>query len=134
MNHIEGYVLLFENGPRVKLKTEWYFTLHKVHQSTSDRDIFEAIVNEVSDDLRDKLSTFDDMIDKLNQMELIVFLAYNSMVQSIEKSYITNKDLDCKNYMIKAKKELLSLYFGLTARCYSKNNIDYKKAMESRWE
>eukprot|EP00548_Thalassiothrix_antarctica_P018346 CAMPEP_0194194320 /NCGR_PEP_ID=MMETSP0154-20130528/75524_1 /TAXON_ID=1049557 /ORGANISM="Thalassiothrix antarctica, Strain L6-D1" /LENGTH=98 /DNA_ID=CAMNT_0038918745 /DNA_START=532 /DNA_END=828 /DNA_ORIENTATION=- len=98
MNHIEGYVLLFENG-------------HKVHQSTSDRDIFEAIVNEVSDDLRDKLSTFDDMIDKLNQMELIVFLAYNSMVQSIEKSYITNKDLDCKNYMIKAKKELLSLYY-----------------------
>lgn len=39
----EGYVLLFENGERIKVKYEQYFLLHKIRTDLSDKAIIEAL-------------------------------------------------------------------------------------------
>ena len=131
-NGIEGYVLLFENGSRVKLKTEWYKGLHKAKCDASARNIFELIVDESIDDMRD---IFIDLglTEKVDRMESIVAKQYNSLVQLIEDFYNKNKDLDRKDYMIKGQKELEKEDFALSTKLYLGREVGYKKAMKKRW-
>lgn len=47
---IEGYVIQFENGEMVKVKTKWYVNLHHAVTFVRERDIARMVVEEQIDD------------------------------------------------------------------------------------
>jgi T4 RnlA family RNA ligase len=49
---VEGWVIQFENGDMVKLKTQWYCDLHHSVTFTRWRDIARSVVADQSDDLK----------------------------------------------------------------------------------
>ena len=53
MQNIEGYVIRLASGQRVKIKTAWYLALHHTKDSiNSPRRLFEAVLEEATDDMR----------------------------------------------------------------------------------
>lgn len=54
---IEGYVLVLEDGRRVKLKTQWYLEMHRTMTELRERDVVEAVLNESVDDMKSLLSS-----------------------------------------------------------------------------
>lgn len=48
---IEGFVLILDDGSRVKIKTEEYLRLHRIHTEIRERDIAEAVIDETLDDI-----------------------------------------------------------------------------------
>jgi len=53
VENIEGWVVEFEGGQKVKIKTDWYFSLHKIFTETSVREdyIIDFILDSKIDDL-----------------------------------------------------------------------------------
>lgn len=49
---IEGWIIQFENGDMVKLKTKWYCDLHHAVTFTRWRDIARAVCDDQADDLK----------------------------------------------------------------------------------
>ena len=65
---IEGYVLRFDNGYMVKIKTEEYVLFHRSKEkSESEHLIIQPIVNEQIDDLKGLL--FKEDLEKVNEIE-----------------------------------------------------------------
>lgn len=48
---IEGWIIQFENGDMVKLKTQWYCELHRVAVFLRIRDVVEIVLDDKFDDL-----------------------------------------------------------------------------------
>lgn len=48
----EGYVLLLDDNTRVKIKSSWYLSLHRVMTFIRERDIAEMVINETIDDVK----------------------------------------------------------------------------------
>jgi hypothetical protein len=81
MMDIEGYIIKFENGQNVKIKTHWYLVQHRAKDSVnSDRRLFETVVADAQDDLRSLF--FDDewVLKRIQWMEDLVGAEYNTMV------------------------------------------------------
>lgn len=81
---MEGVVIRFnspenENGfydstLRVKLKTPWYISLHRVLTDIRERDIAEAVVNETYDDIYAVIATESpDLLPKVTDIQRTVF-------------------------------------------------------------
>lgn len=53
---MEGWVVRFPNGHKVKVKVDWYVNLHKAKEAiTREKYVIEAILDEFIDDLKPKL-------------------------------------------------------------------------------
>ena len=132
---VEGFVVLLESGQRVKMKTEWYLALHHTKDNiNSPRRLFEAVLEEATDDMR---SLFVDDIQALGvitEMELFVEEKYNHMADTIDRFYERNKHLDRKDYAILGQKELSRMYFGLAMQRYLGKDYDYKETMKKNWK
>ena len=48
----EGYVLILDDNTRVKIKSSWYLSLHRVMTFIRERDIAEMVINETIDDVK----------------------------------------------------------------------------------
>lgn len=51
LEDIEGYVILFDDGNRIKLKTPWYCNLHRYTNSLTEKSIAEDVIEENVDDV-----------------------------------------------------------------------------------
>ena len=135
---IEGYVLHFESGMLVKLKTKWYSAHHGIKQALTTRinprELFEIVVDGMSDDLRARFHDDERMVQRIDEMESIVIPAYNTMVQSVTDFYESNRNLDRKEYMMKGRRELANDGFRVAATLYNGRDVDLQKAMKSRWD
>lgn len=71
INDKEGWVVYFEDGQKIKIKTDWYFSLHKIFTDYSNREdyLIEMIIEEKIDDI---LSVMDYGSDSRNFVEGIV--------------------------------------------------------------
>ena len=126
----EGFILLFESGQRVKVKTEWYLALHHLKDSiNSQRRLFEACVMETSDDLRAQFHDDPTALKIITEMEEKVVSIYNHIVNQVEEFYKRNKHLERKDYAIKGQSELESMLFGLAMNLYLGKSVDYKEFM-----
>lgn len=88
---IEGYVILLKDGSRVKLKTAWYSSVHRVMTEIRVRDVAEAVVNETIDDLKSLVALQGKSIDPLDEIEKSVvneLLSIRSQVNNIAQSFI----------------------------------------------
>lgn len=130
MQGIEGFVIETKTGQRVKVKTDWYASLHHLKDSiNSERRLFEAVIYETVDDLRANFYDDEQAMALINDMEQRVEHIYNHMADSVEKFYQANKHLDRKDYAIKGKEELDHLHFPLAMQLYSGYDVDYKTHM-----
>lgn len=132
---IEGFILIFASGQRVKIKTSKYISLHHAKDSVNNpRRLFEAVVDEGVDDLRSLFATDSVALGIIDVMQERVHKIYNHMVKVVDAFYDTNKSLDRKSFAIKGQAELEQMHFGLVMNKYTQKPIDYKAFMKSRWK
>lgn len=140
MTNVEGFVVLFASGQRIKVKSNWYLLLHHAKDSINNpRRLFEAVLDENVDDLRSLF--YDDQTTMLliDEMQQRVDSLYNHMVKAVEDFHQANKHLDRKSYAIKGQQDpslkcgLLS-YFGLAMNKYLNKPVRYKEFLKSNWK
>lgn len=127
----EGYVV--EIIPHVgesyltKVKNIKYVALHHTKDTVNNtRSLFEAIIEEASDDLRSMFHDDPYILDKISKMEATIQPIFNHVVNSVENFYCENKSLDRKSYAIKAQNEnptLMPLFMNM----FLGKEINYKE-------
>lgn len=120
MTGIEGYVYTFlRDGEPVmtKVKTDWYISLHHLKDSVNTpRRLYEAIIFETIDDVKNMFATDPYSISRIEHMESKVIPLYNDMISKVETYHRLNKDLSRKDYAIKGQAELGPLFsLGMNA-------------------
>lgn len=139
MQDVEGFVLVMDNGQRVKVKCEWYLSLHHAKDSVNNpRRLFEAILDEGIDDLRSLFFADPLAMKTIDEMQIKVDHVYNGMVKAVETFHSANKDLSRKDYAIKGQgDETLKngdvSYFGLAMNKYVGKTMEYKAFLKSKW-
>lgn len=106
----EGYVqeFIMSSGDSYlgKVKNLKYISLHHTKDSVnSPRRLFEAIINEATDDLKSMFADDEYMLDKIESMERKVIPLYNKIIQSVKSFYENNKDLSRKDFALKVQKD-----------------------------
>lgn len=78
---VEGVVHIFEDGHKVKLKSDWYVRLHKAKDSIrQEKDLLLLIVNNELDDLKPNLSAED--LTRVEKYETDVKRGINRVLDS----------------------------------------------------
>lgn len=136
MQNIEGFVVRLASGQRVKIKTTWYLALHHTKNSiNSPRRLFEAVLEEATDDMKSLFHDDPLALKQIDEMEKFVEEKYNHMVDTVERFYERNKHLERKDYAILGQKELdKTMYFGLAMNKYVGKSVDYKAFLKSKWK
>lgn len=136
MQNIEGFVVRLDSGQRVKIKTSWYLALHHTKDSiNSPRRLFEAVLEEATDDMKSLFHDDTLAIKQIEDMERFVEEKYNHMVDTVERFYERNKHLERKDYAILGQQELAgTMYFGLAMNKYVGKPTDYKAFLKSKWK
>ena len=136
MTGIEGFVWQLANQQHVKKKTEWYLVQHRAKDSVnSPRRLFEAVLEEASDDL--KTLFIDDPVSliKISEMETRVESIYNPLVAKVEAYYNTNKELDRKSYAVKGINTFTNKgEFGLVMNLYLGKPCDIKTFLRKHYK
>lgn len=126
MEGIEGFVYTMVDGTMVKVKTDWYKTLHHLKDSVNHaRHLFEAIVDERVDDVKAMFATDEFTMNRIKEMEDRVIPKFNRMIAMVEQFYTRFKHLDRKSYALKGQ-DLLGCFFSLAMNKYVGKEVDYK--------
>jgi RNA ligase len=136
MTGIEGFVVRLKSGQRVKIKTAWYLALHHTKDNiNSPRRLFEAVLEEATDDMRSLFHDDPLAIQTIEEMERFVEEKYNHMVDTVERFYERNKHLERKEYAILGQEELAgTMFFGLAMNKYVGKPTDYKVFLKGKWK
>jgi T4 RnlA family RNA ligase len=135
MQGVEGVVFRLANGQRVKKKSTWYLALHHTKDSiNTPRRLYEAVLEEATDDMRSLFHDDPLAIKMIAEMEEFVEVRYNHLVDTVERFYERNKDLERKEYAILGQEELNKMQFGLAMSKYLGKSISYKEAMKKAWK
>lgn len=124
---VEGWVLQFENGDMVKLKTQWYLERHRAMTFLRERDIAEAVLNESLDDLKALLVGEGVDISEILKIEAAVINEIRWIEAEIDAIYTPNKDLSRKDFAIKFTGHRI---FGLLMSKYVGKEPDVKGYFE----
>ena len=124
---IEGWVIQFEDGNMVKVKTKWYLERHRAMTFLRERDIAEAVLNESLDDLKSLLVAEGVNIDELLDIEESVLKEIRKIAHAVNTCYEANKDMTRKDFAMKLTGHP---YFGLLMKCYSGQQPDVKGYFE----
>ena len=111
----------------IKAKNTRYSTLHHTKDSVnSDRRLFDAIIEEASDDLRGMFADDVWVLNRVAEMENKVMPVFNKIVATVEDFVTANKSLIRKDFAILAKQqhpELMSLMMNI----YLERENDYRE-------
>jgi len=132
---IEGYVIRLSTGQHIKVKCDWYVSLHLTKDSiNSPRRLYEVILDEGADDLLAMFYSDTIAVKLINEMKENVDKLYNHLVSTVETFYETNRALGRKDYAILGQKELDQLYFGLAMSKYLGKNVDFRDYMKRKYK
>jgi RNA ligase len=134
--NIEGWVIQFENGDMVKMKTDWYLARHKAMTFLRERDIARMIIEESIDDLKSLLVGEGVDIAEINALESKVLNDVKGIETSL-KAFLEDGDLALprKDFAIKYKSKTTAPMFGLLMQVYSGKEPDYKQFfMDHMWK
>lgn len=120
----EGWIVQFDNGDMVKLKTKWYIDLHHSVTFTRERDIAEMVVNETIDDYKSYLTSIGESLAKVEAIEARVTKKILDVATAVESFYANNVTPDRKAFVELAKKHE---FFGLIMMRYSGKELRYKE-------
>lgn len=89
----EGYVIRFDNGQMLKVKTEWYVQIHKAKEKIlQDRHVVGMILDNTLDDVKGFLSQED--LDSLNAFEAKIVETMESAARDAVSFVAARKKLD----------------------------------------
>ena len=95
---IEGYVIRFDDGHMLKVKTPWYVRLHQAKDSINfEKNVIKMIIEENVDDVKQSLQPQDlDRIEIFESEFLMGLLEQESIIwdhiESVLKTFPTKKD------------------------------------------
>jgi T4 RnlA family RNA ligase len=132
----EGYVVEIvlddDNSYLTKIKNIKYIALHHTKDSVnSPKALFEAVVEEATDDLRAMFADDPYVLSKVEEMENHVQPIFNNMIKTVDAFYAENKELTRKDYAIKAKAEHPE-FMSLMMNSYLGQESDYKEFAKKR--
>lgn len=136
MTDREGFVVQLDSGQRVKIKTSWYLALHHTKDNVnSPRRLFEAVLEDATDDLKSLFHDDQAALQTILDMESFVQQQYRQMVNTVEQFYERNKTLSRKDYAVLAQEALKdTFYFVLAMDKYLGKAFSYKDFLKSRWK
>jgi len=124
---VEGWVIQFENGDMVKVKTEWYLRLHRTLTFLRERDVAQAVLDETIDDLKSQLVGEGVSIAEILEIENRVVEFIVDITHSIYSVFEADKTLSKKEFAIKHKEHK---YFGLLMTLMSGKDPSVKDYFE----
>jgi RNA ligase len=134
---IEGWIIQFENGDMVKLKTKWYNDLHHAVTFTRWRDIARAVCDDQVDDLKGAFALTGRSLEPILKVEHEIKAKLDSVRQLVntEVEYGVKSNFDAKAMALKFKEHRL---FGLIMTQFRGKEPDYmawyvKNHLESDW-
>jgi len=104
-SEIEGYVIQFNNGDMVKIKSNWYSSLHHAVTFIRERDIAELVLDELFDDFIAFLTTNRPTADVKRAIEIndMVTLEINRMRATVDLIVLEHLGLPFKEISDKFK-------------------------------
>lgn len=117
---IEGWIIQFENGDMVKLKTEWYLKRHRAMTFLRERDIAILTIDEGLDDLKALLVSEGADISEILKIEQDVVQRMNNITNTC-KAYVDRfKHLDRKEFALAIQNEdpTAATLFGMIMQTY----------------
>lgn len=127
---IEGWVIQFANGDMVKLKTQWYMDRHRIMTNVRTRDIAQAVIDEIVDDLKAKLYSENLDASPIVEIEKDVVQKMNSIKHELSQITDTLGGMERKEIALKFNKHEL---FGLIMAVVSGKQPDLKKHFEKKY-
>jgi RNA ligase len=121
--NIEGWVIQFEDGEMVKLKTKWYMERHRLMTFLRERDIAEAVLNETLDDTKAMLVGEGVNIQEILDIEARVLHEVRQLALAVDLVYNADKHLSRKDFAIKHQGEE---FFGLMMSRFIGKEPDFK--------
>lgn len=129
---LEGYVIeiLAPTPYLVKIKNLDYINKHYLKDGMdNDRRLFEAIIDEETDDLRSVFVDDPLSLKRISEMENKIMPIYNGLIAKVEKFFKENQHLPRKDYAMKAlaEKDLKKNFISSFAiNTYTGKECDYK--------
>lgn len=103
-NSKEGWIVQFENGKMIKIKTEWYSSLHRLYTEEVNREntLIKLIIDEKIDDIMPELdqTKIDEIKDISNIINNYIIKAVSEIDELMEKF-----DGDVRKFAIENRKE-----------------------------
>lgn len=103
MEHQEGYVLQFDDGAMVKVKSPWYLRLHRSVTFMRERDIATLAIHEDLDDLKGLLRSNNMDMSAVEEVETRLKTILLGYTEEIDRLYEDHKHLDKKTFAITLK-------------------------------
>lgn len=103
MEHKEGYVLQFDDGSMVKVKSPWYLRLHRSVTFMRERDIAILALHEDLDDLKGMLRSNNMDMSAVEEVETRLKNIMLGYTTEIDRLYEQHKHLDKKEFSIALK-------------------------------
>lgn len=122
LKNFEGYVIQFESGMFVKLKTIWYNENHRIHTELRERDVAEMVVNETLDDCKSIVHLSGLDISLIEKIEERVVHELNEMRTEVERVVDKTLTMNVKEIAIEYKKHFL---FSLIMKAVREQEPDY---------
>ena len=114
---IEGYVIAFADGHRLKIKCDVYVTLHKaVSQLQQEKDVWRLILEDKIDDL--KAILMDDQRDRIELFETDLWKSVNKLIDIVkERDLFSKRELDKRDYSmfddpVRERKKMFALEYA----------------------
>lgn len=103
---IEGYVMQFNDGRMIKIKSDWYNAQHRAEAGLRERDVVKMFLDGTLDDVKGALKTDGYDITKLESIESNVLAELNKMETYIKEKVELLKGLDMKSAALKINNEM----------------------------
>jgi len=136
---VEGWIVQFENGDMVKVKTDWYLKRHRAMTFLRERDIAEAVLNESLDDLKSMLVGEGVDISEILKIEAEVVRQINHVRSFIEETVSNSHHMSRKEFALQYQKSHNEHgWFGLLMTRFTGKEPDYKTwyekhALKEKW-
>lgn len=121
---IEGWIIQFENGDMVKLKTRWYVDLHHAVTFTRWRDIARTVADDKADDLKGAFALTGRSIEPILKVEREIKAKLQVVQNAVELHVGNGRALNrtAKDMALALKEHEL---FGLIMTLFRDKEPDY---------
>lgn len=135
---IEGWVVQFVGGKMIKIKTEWYFTLHGLSEDIHRENLLIGhILDENIDDILSKIDINDKItIDRINDISLIVQSWIKNKMIEVNKTYLLYEKMGRKDFAISYSRhpDFIFVMTKVNGRDVYQKIIEYLKKVTYRLE
>lgn len=132
VEQIEGWVVRFDSGHMIKIKADWYLSLHGVvTEIRFEKDVLELILNKRLDDAKPFLTP--DRAEKFEQYEKEIVSGFHSVTKRIVEKFEANKGLARQEFW-NAVKDDPANKFVMEAYTYAGDDPVYDYIFARLWE